>query len=429
VTGRRAGGARLRFGLAGLLALGLVASAAACGGDDDDSQGDERLSGADGTEASGETTTTAPPAPGEVPLSDVELEMTEVAEADAPTAIVTRPGNDQLYVVEREGRVRQLTVSGEGADRSYEMADDSLIDISDDVVTDVERGLLDVTFSPDGNTLYVHYSLAPDGDTRVDAYTLQGETADTGSRRELLAVEQPYPNHNGGDIEIGPDGFLYIALGDGGDAGDPEGNGQDTGVLLGKILRIDPATPSEGRQYSIPEDNPFADGEAGEPEIWIYGVRNPWRIAFDAENGDLWVADVGQNEWEEIDLLRAADGGGQGANLGWDGMEGNHEFEGGSEPEDHVGPVYEYSRDEGCSITGGVVYRGQAIPGLVGTYLFSDYCEGQLRGIRINEDTELAGEKTFDTGGEEIVSFGVDAAGEVYVVSLGGTIYRVDAAG
>ncbi|MGH9262090.1 MAG: PQQ-dependent sugar dehydrogenase, partial [Acidimicrobiales bacterium] len=267
------------------------------------------------------------------------------------------------------------------------------------------------------------------GDTRIAAYTMAGDEVDTGSRRELLAVEQPFGNHKGGDIEIGPDGFLYIALGDGGSGGDPQGNGQNTQALLGKILRIDPSQPAGGEQYGIPAGNPFADGEGGAPEVWLYGVRNPWRIAFDGETGDLWVGDVGQNAFEEIDLLPAADGGGAGANLGWHGVEGAHPFDGGSNPDGGVLPVFEYDRsDGGCSITGGVVYRGTAIAGLTGTYLFTDYCAGQIRGVRASGG-QLTEERTFDAEGSELVSFGQDAAGEVYVLSLDGTIYRLDATG
>jgi glucose/arabinose dehydrogenase len=293
-------------------------------------------------------------------------------------------------------------------------------------VADVERGLLDIEFADDGATLYLSYSLAPDGDTRVDAYDVAGDAVDPATRREILAVEQPFPNHNGGDVEIGPDGYLYVALGDGGSAGDPEGNGQDTEALLGKILRIDPTSPSGDAAYGIPEGNPFADG-GGAPEVWLYGVRNPWRIAFDPGTDDLWVADVGQNAWEEIDVLPAADGGGAGANLGWNAREGAHAYEGGDEPEGAIDPVFEYPHDEGCSITGGVVVDG-GVDGLDGAYVFADYCTGTLRALRV-EDGETTDQRTFDDAtASEPVSFGVDSGGDVYVMSLGGSILRIDAA-
>ena len=387
--------------------------ATACGGDDDEPS----LSATTTTAAPGGST--APVEPGAAPLAEIDLTLTEVAEADAPTSLVTRPGSTTLYVAEREGRVWPLTDGTLG---------DPVLDISDDVVADVERGLLAIEFSPDGGTLYLSYSLAPDGDTRVDAYTMTGDEVDAGSRRELLAVEQPYANHNGGDLAIGPDGYLYIGLGDGGSGGDPEGNGQDTQALLGTILRIDPDQPADGNEYGIPADNPFADGTDGAPEVWLYGVRNPWRFSFDAETGDLWIADVGQESIEEIDLLPAADGGGRGANLGWNEMEGAHPFEGGSNPEGGVLPLFEFDHsDGGCAVTGGVVYRGTAIPELTGAYLFTDYCDGRLRGVRAS-DGQAVEEHTFDAEGSELVSFGEDAEGEVYVLSLDGTIYRVEAA-
>jgi glucose/arabinose dehydrogenase len=409
---------------AGLVGLGL----AGCGDDDDGA-------------ASGVTTTEPPAAQGEPPASDsttgapaaesplegIEITATPVAQVDSPTALVVRRGSPTMYVAERPGRVRPVTVVGTGPDRTYQVGD-AVLDISANVVADGERGLLDIVFSPDGGTLYVHYSLAPSGDTRVAAYTMAGDDVDTGSYRELLAVEQPFPNHNGGELEFGPDGYLYIALGDGGSGGDPEGNGQDTQALLGKILRIDPASPSGGQEYGIPADNPFADGAGGRPEVWLYGVRNPWRFSFDRANGDLWIGDVGQNEWEEIDQLQAAAGGGRGANLGWNEMEATHPFEGGSNPDGGVLPVFEYSHDEGCSVTGGVVYRGSAVTGLGGAYLFGDYCQAGVRALRVR-DGQVTEERTFDANVDQLAAFAEDADGEVYALSLGGGIYRLDPAG
>jgi glucose/arabinose dehydrogenase len=354
--------------------------------------------------------------PGEAPLDTIDITLTEVAEADTPTSVVVRPGSPSLYVAERAGRVRPMT--------GFELGD-PVLDITDEVVTNSEQGLLDIEFSPDGATLYVSYNVGADGDTRIAAYAMAGDGVDVASRRQLLAVDQPFPNHKGGDIEIGPDGYLYIGLGDGGSGGDPQGNGQDTTVLLGKILRIDPTRPSGQLAYGIPADNPFADGAGGAPEVWLYGVRNPWRFAFDRLNGDLWIGDVGQNAWEEIDLLPASEGGGRGANLGWNEMEGTHPFEGGANPDGGVLPVFEYPQGDGCSITGGVVYRGTAVAGLGGAYLFSDYCDGRIRGIRAR-DGRVAEDRTFDAEGDELVSFAEDAQGEVYVVSLQGPIYRID---
>jgi glucose/arabinose dehydrogenase len=400
---------------AAALACTAALLVSACGGDDEE-----------GPVLTATTTTEPPPGStepleeGAAPLDEVELALTEVASADAPTALASRPGTDTLYIAEREGRVAPMTDLTLG---------EPVLDISDRVVTDVEQGLLGIAFSADGATLYVSYSLAPEGHTRIDAYTMDGDTVDEGSRRELLAVDQPYDNHNGGDIHVGPDGFLYVALGDGGSGGDPEGNGQDTQALLGSILRIDPTQPAGGAEYGIPDGNPFADGQGGAPEIWLYGVRNPWRFSFDRETGDLWIGDVGQNAFEEIDLLPAADGGGAGANLGWNEMEGAHPYEGGTNPDGGVLPVFEYDRSGGgCSVTGGVVYRGEAIPALTGAYLFADYCAGQIRALRA-EGGQTIEDRSFDAEGSALVSFGEDAAGEVYVLSLDGPIYRIDAAG
>jgi glucose/arabinose dehydrogenase len=398
-------------GLVAALLLGL----GACGGGDDDgdagpppSTTEEDSISAGGPTEQGGSATTAPP------LDSIEVTLTEVARADSPTSLVARPGTGNLYVSERAGRVRRLVDDEVG---------DPIVDITDSVVTNSEQGLLDIEFSPDGNTLYLSYNIPPDGDTRITAYTMAGDQVDPASRRTLLAVGQPFPNHKGGDIEIGPDGFLYIGLGDGGAAGDPMGNGQNTEVLLGKILRIDPAAPADGRPYGIPPGNPFAGG-GGAPEVWAYGLRNPWRFTFDPRNNDLWIADVGQNMWEEISVLPA---GTAGANLGWDLMEASHGFEGGSNPEGGVLPVFEYDHADGCSITGGVVYRGSAIPGLAGAYLFTDFCEGTLRAIRV-EGGSLVDRRVFGAEVGAPVSFGEDAAGEAYVLSLDGPIYRIDPA-
>jgi glucose/arabinose dehydrogenase len=408
---------------AGLVGLGL----AGCGDDDGGASGattTERPA-TQGEPPASDSTTGVPAA--ESPLERIEITATPVAQVDTPTAFVVRPGSQTMYVAERAGRVRPVTVVGTGTDRTYQVGD-PILDISENVVADGERGLLDIVFSPDGGTLYVHYSLAPSGDARVAAYTMAGDEVDTGSYRELLAVEDPFPNHNGGEMEFGPDGYLYIALGDGGGGGDPEGNGQDTQALLGKILRIDPASPSGDQEYGIPPDNPFADGAGGRPEVWLYGVRNPWRFSFDRANGDLWVGDVGQNEWEEIDQLPAAAGGGRGANLGWNEMEATHSFEGGSNPDGGVLPVFEYAHDEGCSVTGGVVYRGSAIPGLGGAYLFGDYCQSGVRALRVR-DGQVTEERSYDVNVDQLVSFAEDADGEVFALSLRGGIYRLDPAG
>ncbi|HET6399209.1 MAG TPA: PQQ-dependent sugar dehydrogenase, partial [Candidatus Thermoplasmatota archaeon] len=239
--------------------------------------------------------------------------------------------------------------------------------------------------------------------------------------RELFAMGQPYANHNGGTVTFGPDGRLYLGLGDGGGAGDPRGHAQSKDIRLGKVLRFDvdsfpsgPAVPAAG--------NPFYE-RGGDRAIWVYGVRNPWRFSFDRATGDLWVADVGQNEWEEVNVLRS--GRQAGANLGWDKFEGRQRFEQGDAP-GHVPPVHVYSHAGGrCSVTGGFVYRGSAIPGLAGQYVFGDYCSGEVWALDAARPREAHLLLRVD---DRLASFGEDAAGELYVVGHGGSVHRLVAA-
>jgi glucose/arabinose dehydrogenase len=228
---------------------------------------------------------------------------------------------------------------------------------------------------PDGTFIYVNYTDV-NGDTHVTEFAMKGDRVDVGSRRDVLFVEQPYTNHNGGGLVFGPDGHLYIGLGDGGSGGDPHGNGQSLSTLLGKMLRISPR-PSGDRPYTVPTDNPFTDDGDARPEIWAFGLRNPWRFCFDRETGDLWIGDVGQSSWEEVDVQPADSRGGE--NFGWNVMEGGHEYGDALRTPDMVPPVYEYSHDDGgCALTGGYVYRGRAIPALQGAYVFGDFCGGRL---------------------------------------------------
>jgi glucose/arabinose dehydrogenase len=297
-------------------------------------------------------------------------------------------------------------------------------DISDDTTTDAERGLLGVTFSSDGSLLYVSFT-DEDGNSRIDEYgVVEDGTVDTESRRSVFDQDQPFANHNGGHVATGPDGFLYIGLGDGGAAGDPERSSLDPSTVLGKLLRIDPSRPSTDLPYSVPEDNPFVGVDGARAEIWSLGLRNPWRFSFDRTTGDLWIGDVGQNVWEEIDRSTVAEGAGRGVDFGWSAFEGTHRFNDDQSSESHTPPIFEYDHGEdGCSVTGGHVYRGTQIPGLVGTYVFGDYCSGLIWGLQQATDgsvtrTELA---RFST----LVSFGEDAAGELYAVSLDGEVARL----
>jgi glucose/arabinose dehydrogenase len=417
---------RLRAALAALVAVALVA------GCTDDEPEAEPTPAPTETTAPGQTTASTE-APAQGTLATIGLAIEEIATVDQPTAMASRPGSRDLYVAEKGGRIRLIEVEEDqfgsnAGELTHQLQTTPLLDLSGDVINRGERGLLGLTFSSDGRKLYLDYTRQPDGHTVIVEYTLgDSRRIDDDSRRELLVVEQPYANHNGGQLAIGPDGYLYIGLGDGGGRGDPLGHGQDTSTLLGSILRIDPERASdEGPAYVIPPGNPFADSDESAPEIWAYGARNPWRFSFDGQTGDLWVADVGQNEHEEINRLPSNGGfdAGRGANLGWAEMEGTHPFDGGENPADGVLPIFEYGRDEGCSVIGGYVYRGDAIPGLQGTYLYTDYCGTGVRGLQVDGDTVID-QRTWDLPLDEPHSMGQDDLGELYVLLGGGRIAKL----
>lgn len=410
--------ARLRL-LAALAVAGV--GAGACSGDATDEP--QPLSTTTTTVA-GTTTTTAPPV--EQQLDDVDLALEEIAVVESPTALARRPSSPDLYVAEQSGRVRVIDVTEGTSTRGprYQLLNTPVLDLSDEVLAEAnEQGLVGLAFSSDGRTLYVDFTAQPDGRTKVVEFQLgDGTRVDLDSRRELLEVDQPAPNHNGGTLAVGADGYLYIALGDGGGAGDPQGNGQDPTTLLGSILRIDPLG---GEPYGIPPGNPFADGDDGRPETWLYGVRNPWQLSFDPETGDLWVPDVGENAREELNRLRATDGfdAGRGANLGWNAMEGTRSFA-GDNPEGALLPIFEYGRDEGCSIIGGFVYRGEAIESLSGAYVFGDYCAPGIRAIQLDGDA-VVDARTWDLGVSGMQAFGRDSDGELFVLLESGSIQKV----
>ncbi|HEV7809709.1 MAG TPA: PQQ-dependent sugar dehydrogenase, partial [Candidatus Limnocylindrales bacterium] len=268
------------------------------------------------------------------------------------------------------------------------------------------------------------------GDTRVSSFRFdpsKPDVVDPSTEQRLLFVKQPYPNHNGGALAFGPDGDLFISLGDGGSGGDPQGNGQSTKTLLAKILRIDVDHPSADRPYGIPTDNPFADGAGGLPEIWLTGLRNPWRMSFDRATGDLWIGDVGQGSWEEVDVQRAKVAG--GTNFGWNRMEGGHCYQPSSNCANAslTLPVTDYGHDQGCTVIGGLVVRGTGQPALAGGYLFADYCSGRVWAIdpatsEYRKPT-LVAETTHN-----FAAFGEDEAGEPYAVDItAGTLLRVTA--
>jgi len=364
-------------------------------------------------------TAAASPTPTGEPLPDVEavdVTLTEVAQLDAPTDLAVRPGDDALWIAERGGTVR--AVRGGVVDPA------PLIDLSGDISTDGERGLLGITFSPDGARLYAYFT-SREGDIRVDEWVVEGAGVQPLSRRMLVSEAHPRSNHNGGTVTFGPDGLLYLGIGDGGGQGDPAGNGQALDTVLGKIVRIDPA-PSGGRNYTVPADNPFVGREGARPEIWAYGLRNPWRWSFDRATGDVWIGDVGESQVEEVDVVPFAEAA--GANFGWSLFEGSLPFAApASAAPEGVVPIAEYSHDEGCSVTGGYVYRGEAIPDLRGAYVFGDFCQGRVQAIVASEGALYA---SADLGVQvdSLVSFGQDADGELYVLSLDGGVYRLDPA-
>jgi glucose/arabinose dehydrogenase len=347
--------------------------AAACGG-----------GGASGTEPP------SPAAAGEISLRPL------VTGLDQPVDVAAVPGTSDLAIVEKTGRVR---VWHAGA-----IQPQPLLDLTGQVAQSGEQGLLSIAFSPgyrENGLAYVDYTDL-DGNTHVAELDTR-----SGALRTLLFVRQPFANHNGGALAFGPDGLLYVGMGDGGSEGDPQGNGQSPRSLLGKILRLDVARPGSP------------------PEIYALGLRNPWRFSFDSTTGDLWIGDVGQSSFEEVDRLAA--GVPPGANLGWNLMEGNVRYdEEGSLPSGLTGPVAVYSHDEGCSITGGVVYRGHDLPQLRGRYVFGDFCSGTIWSL------PASGGPTAPLGVpavQQLSSFGVDASGELYAVSLDGAVRKFAAVG
>lgn len=324
-------------------------------------------------------------------------------------------GSGRLFVIEQAGLVR-VVVDGALLPEPY-------LDIRERVGDErSEQGLLGLAFHPryaQNGYFFVNYT-GTQGDTVISRFQVSDSDpnrADPGSEMRLLNVPQPFANHNGGAVVFGPDGYLYLGLGDGGSAGDPMSNGQSLANLLGKILRID---VDGGAPYAIPPGNPFLDG-GGQPEIWAYGLRNPWRISFDRATGDLYIGDVGQNQWEEINFQPAGVPG--GVNYGWSYFEGSHPYQGNPPSGAQlIPPILEYSHDLGCSVTGGFVYRGSQLPAWQGIYFFADYCSGRVWGALQDAGGSWQQEFLF-AGLGRVSSFGEDASGELYLVDHTGTIF------
>lgn len=322
----------------------------------------------------------------------------------------------KIYVLEQGGLIR---VIDDGI-----VLDNPFLDISGKISTrGSEQGLLGMALDPKYSTNGIFYLNYTDraGDTVIAKYMANQDlkSAIVNTEKIILTYKQPYSNHNGGNLAFGPDGFLYVGLGDGGSGGDPEQRAQNPDTLLGKMLRI---AVQDQEMYAIPSDNPFQNGD-GRSEIWAIGLRNPWRYSFDRLTGDLWIADVGQGNWEEINFTPA--GSNQLLNYGWHFREGTHEFRGTPpNPEELIDPIYEYDHSMGCSVTGGYVYRGEILDDWFGVYFFGDFCNGNIWGILPDGQDNWKAQLLFETG-LNISSFGEDVFGELYMIAHNGTVYQL----
>lgn len=382
------------------LGLGLAVcllAVAACGGDG----------------SANEPTPPDDPGPG-----DRQPTLREIADGlEFPVHLASPPGDERLFVVEKVGTIRVV--------RDGQVLEEPFLDLRGEVSGGSEQGLLSVAFHPGyaaNGRFFVDYTDRA-GDTRVVEYRASSDPdrANPAPVRTVLEVDQPFGNHNGGLLVFGPDGKLYVGLGDGGSGGDPQGNGQNTGTLLGSLLRID---VDGGTPYAIPPDNPFVGQAGARAEIWAYGLRNPWRFSFDRQTGDLYIADVGQNDLEEVNAEAGNEGG---LNYGWNVMEGTECFR--SDDCDRSGlvlPVLVYDHGDGCSVTGGFVYRGAALPELAGLYFFSDFCSSFVRSFRLagGQAVEERRWPELEPGGN-VTSFGEDAAGEVYILTREGSVFQI----
>jgi glucose/arabinose dehydrogenase len=358
------------------------------------------------------------------PTGPVQLALEPVADGfSQPLYLTSPPGDDhRLFVVERGGLIKIV--------KDGHVLPTPFLDLSAAVrTTGGEQGLLSVAFHPryaSNGYLYVDYTDAAAGATQVVRYSVSAnpDIADPGSAVPILSVDQPYENHNGGLLTFGPDGMLYVGLGDGGSGGDPQGNGQNRNTLLASILRLD---VDHGDPYTVPPDNPFVAEPNARGELWAYGLRNPWRYSFDRATGDLYIGDVGQDAHEEVDVQPAASPG--GLDYGWNVMEGFSCYDPptGCSMTGLTLPVLDYPHTDGCSITGGYVYRGSDFPSLQGRYFFADYCGTWIKSFVVanGQVTDLE-DHSADVGPvRHVSSFGEDAAGELYVVSLDGSVWRI----
>jgi glucose/arabinose dehydrogenase len=372
-------------------------------------------------------TPATPSTPGPAPSVSFQAAFTKLPAYDRPVALIEVPGQGRFLLVLQEGRVLSFAKDPNAAEFATVLDQRSRTSRDGD-----EEGLLGLALDPDfakNGFIYAYYSAK--GGTRrtvLTRFATNGQGAslrmDSASELTILEVLQPFPNHKGGQVAFGPDGMLYLGLGDGGSAGDPRGNGQDiSGNLLGSIVRLDVRGASKDRPYAIPTDNPFAGRAGTRQETWAYGLRNPWRFSFDTKTGALWAGDVGQDTVEEVDIIKP------GGNYGWNIMEGSRCFKGSSCNRSGLElPVAEYTHDQGgCSITGGFVYRGKSVPALAGRYLYGDYCTGAI--WTLDADAAEAGKpvtpSTLRSRGSQLASFAQDPDGELYLIEFNGKIERI----
>ena len=366
------------------------------------------------------------------PLAKMSVERAFPGISFRRMVYLTHPGDrtNRLFLVLQPGRIMVFPNEPDAPSAA------TFLDIRDRVNDEGnEEGLLGLAFDPDFGSngyFYVHYSASRPRRSVISRFSVLGEDpsiADPDSERIVLQVPQPFSNHNGGQLAFGPDGYLYLGFGDGGKFGDPRKNGQNRATLLGSILRIDTSSFDRDGKYSIPPDNPFAnEGDEARPEIWAYGLRNPWRFSFDRLTGDLWAGDVGQDRYEEVDIIR------RGLNYGWNMMEGFHCYGLGfqatntCDATDLEPPVIEYGHLDGCSITGGYVYRGGRLGTLYGAYIYGDFCSGRIWGLR-HDGTRVVEHRELVDSSLDISSFGEDQAGEIYILSFDQKIYRLSPRG
>jgi len=346
------------------------------------------------------------------------IRLERVGEFRSPVYLTAPPGDSRLFIVEQQGRI-QIVKNGQKLSTPF-------LDISDRVRSGGEQGLLSIAFHPEyrsNGQFFVNFT-DRSGDTRVERFVVSAnpDAADESSSKLVIGIDQPYSNHNGGLVMFGPDGMLYIGMGDGGSGGDPHRNGQNRNALLGKILRLN---VSRVEPYSIPQGNPFRGASDAKPEIWATGTRNPWRFAFDRATNLLYIADVGQNEIEEIDVEPAS---AAGLNYGWSIMEGDRCYHGDScDRSGLTMPKVTFNHSGGaCSVTGGFVYRGKRVPALAGHYFYSDYCAGWLKSFRMQSGAVVDRRDWIPSSNlGHVVSFGEDAEGELYILSESGSVFRI----